>query len=51
MSSIVKKYFDHWNAVIISPGSEIDNKLQEAYLSRREKPVKKETINEQTSPG
>lgn len=37
MAAVIEKYTDSWNAVCISPNSWLDNKLQEAYYSRRQK--------------
>ena len=43
MAEVIERYTDPFNAVRIEPGSWLDNKLQEAYYSRRKKPDKGET--------
>jgi len=40
IKDIIKKYHDICNAVLIFPGSDLDNKLQEAYYSKKTKPGK-----------
>lgn len=49
MGNLLDKYHDCWNAVLIYPGSEIDNMLQEAYHSKRTQPGEQNN-DEQSAP-